>query len=103
MTRTEVLELIIQTIRDVSTAESLPKTLNESTRIFGGGGTFDSLGLVTLITEVEALVNDRCGTAIVIASEKAMSQQRSPFRSVCTLADYVTQLLTEEADGAAQS
>jgi acyl carrier protein len=103
MDRSEIVKLICQTIREVSIGQAIPEDINEATRLFGGNAVFDSLGLVTLVTELETQIDDRCGSSILIASEKAMSQQRSPFRSVGTLADYVMQLLGDEADGVAQS
>jgi len=37
-------------------------------------------------------VEEQHGVALVLADERAMSQTRSPFLSVGTLADYVCQL-----------
>ncbi len=95
MDRNELLSVIIRVMCQISDGRELPADLSEDTRLFGGGAVFDSLGLVTLITEVETEVNDQCGTSIVIASERAMSQHRSPFRTVGALADYVEMLLAE--------
>jgi D-alanine--poly(phosphoribitol) ligase subunit 2 len=103
MNRTDILELIRQVIAEVLAGKAVPGEINEETRLFGGSGVFDSLGLVTLITEAETQINDRCGTSILIASEKAMSQQRSPFRSVGTLTDYIVLLLADEANAVTQS
>jgi D-alanine--poly(phosphoribitol) ligase subunit 2 len=63
------------------------------TELFGGKGELDSLGLVTLIISVEEAVSREMGRSISIASEKAMSQRNSPFRTVQALADFVNQLL----------
>jgi len=46
---------------------------------------------------VEQNLNDRCNTAITVADERAMSQKRSPFRTVGNLADYALMLLAERA------
>ncbi|MCU0512908.1 MAG: hypothetical protein MUE40_10095 [Anaerolineae bacterium] len=70
--------------------------LDEKTRLFGGSGLLDSLGLVSVLMDVEQQVNDSQGTAITIADERAMSQERSPFRSVGSLTDYVLTLLHEQ-------
>jgi acyl carrier protein len=70
--------------------------LNEETRLFGGSSEFDSIAVVSLLAEIEQRINDRCGTSIIIADERAMSQKRSPFRSIGTLAEYIQQLVSEQ-------
>jgi acyl carrier protein len=70
------------------------------TRLFGGAGLLDSAALVSLLVEVEQQVNDACGTAIVIVDDSAMSQKRSPFRTIGSLGEYVSMLLGEHSDAA---
>jgi acyl carrier protein len=55
----------------------------------------DSMGLVTLLADLEDEIDDETGIAITIADERAMSAKRSPFRSVDALVDYIAQLLEE--------
>ena len=68
----------------------------EGTVVFGEGGILDSLGLVNFLADLEYTVGLRYGREIVIASERAMSRARSPFRDVDTLAEFVGELLAEE-------
>lgn len=63
--------------------------------LFGEQGKMDSLGLATLVVLSEQKIHEEFGCALSLADEKAMSQKRSPFRTVGTMADYVTQLLKE--------
>ena len=70
------------------------------TALYGPGSQLDSLRLVTLIAAVEREVEDDLGVSVVLADERAMSQRRSPFLSIGTLADYITQLAAETAGGA---
>ena len=49
----------------------------------------------TLIMEVEDQVRDEFGASITIADDRAMSQGNSPFLTIQTLTDYVTDLLKE--------
>jgi hypothetical protein len=98
MNRTEILELIIACFCDNLPSPDSAPILNESTRIFGKGGSFDSIQLVTLLIEIEQRINDRYGAAISIADDRAMSQQRSPFSHIGTLADYVSVLLAEQTN-----
>jgi acyl carrier protein len=98
MNRDELISLICETYREFVPPEQLPEEVNENTRLFGGGSPLDSVALVSLVVEVEQQVNDRCGSSITIADDRAMSQKRSPFRSVGSLGDYVLTLLSERKD-----
>lgn len=96
--REEVLELILNVINDFAATQNmgeLPK-LDESTQLFGTNGLFDSLGLVAIIMDVEQEVENTLEVSITIADERAMSQKRSPFRTIGTFTDYVTSLVEEE-------
>ena len=70
-----------------------PPNLDETTPLIGPGAVVSSLELVSLIVEMEQIVEDDCGLAITIADERAMSRRRSPFRTIGTLADYVLELV----------
>ena len=59
----------------------------------------DSLSLVTLILIVEEKVFDELGVTITIADDKAMSQKRSPFRNVSSLAEYANTLIQGKQNG----
>jgi acyl carrier protein len=60
--------------------------------IFGDGSPLDSLGLVSLLIEIEDQLAAR-GLPISLSDERAMSQKRSPFRDVPSLVAYVQTLL----------
>lgn len=98
MDRSQLINLIITTVQDF--AVSNPKldvsAMDENTRLFGSRGLLDSLGLVSVVLDVEQQINDQLSASISIADERAMSQNRSPFRSAGTLADYVMLLLQEQ-------
>jgi len=102
VTRAEAVEIVVATARDfAATAEkTAPESFDENTRLFGGSGFLDSVGLVSLVLDVEQQVNDRWGLSLSLADDRAVSQQRSPFRSVGSLADYVMMLAAEARQGA---
>jgi acyl carrier protein len=68
---------------------------HEETVLFGPGGGLDSLGLVSLVLEVEESVNRRFGANLVLADEHAMGRKRNPFRDVRSLVDYIMDRLRE--------
>lgn len=97
--RAEVAEMVISCVQDVlamrngAAAATMP--INEDTRLIGREAVLDSLGLVSVIVEVEQRLEERYGLTLILADERAMSQRHSPFRSVRSLTDYVCQRLEE--------
>ena len=67
--------------------------------IIGVHDNIDSLDLVSILVDVESQVSDMYGTTIMLSSDKAMSQQNSPFRDVKSLVLF----LTEEFENAKRS
>jgi len=63
--------------------------------VFGEKGSLDSLGLATLVILSEQEIEREFGRAVSLADERAMSQKRSPFRTLGSMTDYVVQLLKE--------
>lgn len=63
--------------------------------IFGKGGALDSLGLVNLVLAVEERL-ERAGVKISLTDERAMSQHRSPFRSIQSLTNFVAEVAKEQ-------
>lgn len=61
--------------------------------LYGPGGSLDSLGLVSLLMDVEEAVSARTGRPLILADEHAMSQRHNPFRTVGSLSDYVLERL----------
>jgi acyl carrier protein len=98
-------ERLVQTIfravdefnQDRSGEEPLGKSMD--TALFGESGRLDSLGLVNLIVLIEQEIEEEYGLSITIADERAMSQKRSPFRTIRSLAEYLSLLLKENEDG----
>ena len=87
--RQEIVDLIIETASELGEDEiGISGSLAEDTVLFGKEGALDSMGLVTLIVAVEQAIEDRFDVSPGLADEKAMSQAKSPYRSVATLADY---------------
>jgi hypothetical protein len=75
--------------------EGIELEKSTQTLLFGRSGVLDSNGLVILIVTIEEKIEDEFGVSLTIADEKALSQEKSPFISVETLADYIALLLLE--------
>ncbi|MEZ8825295.1 hypothetical protein AB6E04_13090 [Vibrio amylolyticus] len=91
------IELIISALVEMGEDEDNQDLVNANskTKLFGTNGILDSVGIVFLMTELEEKISDDFGVDLTLADEKAMSQVTSPFRSVETLAKYLSVLLEE--------
>lgn len=70
-------------------------TPHPETRLLGSGASLDSLGAVTFVVEVEERLAEEYGRDLTLASEHAMSRRHSPFATLGTLAEYISELLAE--------
>lgn len=61
--------------------------------LYGKDAPLDSLSLVSLISDVEEAIEDDLDVAVVIANEKAMSRERSPFKTIGSLVEYAAELI----------
>ena len=95
--RKTIENIIINAVQEIN--EQLPQeqqlAQTTETVLFGKSGQLDSLGLVNLLVTIEQNIEDEFDVCITIADERAMSQKRSPFRTIGTLADYIDVLLKE--------
>jgi hypothetical protein len=93
--RNQVRSLLLNSIQNYATPAGLRIELTDDTRLLGPGAPLDSLGLVTVLAGFEAEISDVFQTDILLADERAMSLERSPFRTVSSLIDYTCMLLDE--------
>lgn len=93
----KILELIQSSINYVNQMleNKIPVELGKSCPLFGEGGVLDSMSLVTLIVDLEERLEQNFNQPFILASEKAMSQKRSPFLTVGALSDYVESIIME--------
>jgi acyl carrier protein len=98
--REQALKLIYQSVKTLN--ETLEHPVNcdagEDTLLFGGDGVLDSMALVSLIVLLEEQIELTLGRNLILASEKAMSQKRSPFASIGALASYLESSLADEVN-----
>ena len=66
--------------------------IDDETTLFGSDAELDSMGLVSLVLDVEEQLADRLGLEITIMDDKALSRRRSPFRTIGALTAYVREL-----------
>ena len=92
ITYKQVVELIYAAIDELNAAnDEKTVTKAEDTALYGASSLLDSVDLVNLLLTLEEALEDEFDIAFVIANEKALSQKNSPFRTVATLANYITE------------
>lgn len=98
MEREEIINLIVTLTKSTLSQSGLSEipAIEFNTPLYSSGGVLDSLGLVQLLADLEEEVYQKTEKQIVIADEKAMSMKISPFRSVSSLADYLSQMLVQK-------
>ena len=91
----DLVSLILETLDELQEQEdtTILVAVDAKTPLFGREGVLDSLGLVTLIVALEQKIEDKYGVQVALADEKALSQLKSPFRTVGSLAEYAIGLL----------
>ena len=95
-------DLVIESVREILSEideidiDQIPP-LNQSTRLIGKKAVVNSLGLVSVIVDIEQKLGDDYGIEVTIADDRAMSQEKSPFLTIGTLAEYVSTLINERA------
>ena len=97
--RSAAIELIYAALKEVMDQAGVPApaALTEDTVIVGKDAALDSLGVVSLIVEVEQALEQKHDVSVTLASDKAMSAKNSPFRTVGVLADHVLETIKEDA------
>jgi hypothetical protein len=91
-----IRDVVLNAMRSANGARDTDSQLVVSAEapIFGPDSTLDSLGLVGLLLDIEEGLQD-IGCEVVLSDERAVSQKRSPFRSVPSLVSYVGTLARE--------
>ncbi len=74
-----------------------PIEKSPQTAIHGTASDLDSLGLINFVVTLEENLEQSLGVSLVLADDRALSQEPSPFRSVADLAAYIEVLMNEAA------
>ena len=97
MERAEILSVVLAAVEAANLTREQHHKLEVSPAapLFGARSRRDSLGLVSLLIDIEEAFANR-GVPLVLSDERALSQRRSPFRDIPALVDYIERLLSEQ-------
>ena len=92
--KSSIKKIIVDSIKNLNLSQDSHEQIDASpdAKLLGAESNLDSLGLVTLLVDIEDNLADQ-GCHVSLMDEKAMSAERSPFRSVETLAQYIADLV----------
>jgi acyl carrier protein len=97
--RTVAMEIVLSALRDaVEQNGGDASGVTAETVIVGPAAVIDSIGVVSLIVDIEQRLEMEHQVSVTLANDRAMSQRNSPFRTAAVLADHI---LTTEREAAA--
>ncbi|MCJ7626573.1 MAG: hypothetical protein MUO76_24030 [Anaerolineaceae bacterium] len=94
--REQVAAIALQCLQDEELLVEDPIEDYETVKLLGSNAICDSLGLVSFLVGLEEGVNEAFDAGIILMSERAMSQERSPFRNLSALIDYIVELISSD-------
>jgi acyl carrier protein len=96
MDRNTALDVVRRCLKEsLEQAGAPPCDITEETVIVGKDAVVDSVGVVSLIVDIEQRLEMDHDVSVTLANDKAMSQKNSPFRTVGVLADHVCAVIAE--------
>lgn len=97
--RESALEIVLSSLRDAVEQNGGDSAgVNAETVIVGPEAVIDSIGVVSLIVDIEQRLEMDHQVSVTLANDRAMSQRSSPFRTPAVLAEHI---LATEREGAA--
>lgn len=96
MDRETALQIVLSCLKDsLEQIDASTEHIGETTPIVGPSAVLDSISVVSLIVDIEQRLETDHDIAVTLASEKAMSQKSSPFRTAGVLADHICESIRE--------
>lgn len=99
--REKILKSIYEAVDEVNDQLSEDQQLEKSpdTVLLGESGKLESIDLVNILVATEENLEEAFGVPISITDERAVSEKNSPFTTIGSLCDFISNLLKENADG----
>jgi acyl carrier protein len=97
--RQVAIDIVLSALRDaVNQNGGDASAVTEETVIVGPEAVIDSIGVVSLIVDIEQRLEMDHQVSVTLANDRAMSQRNSPFRTPSVLADHI---IATESEGLA--
>ncbi len=100
MTPEDAEAVIVQVILQIADERGIEiAQIDSNTLLVGPEACLDSVGLVSVVMEIEARLDEDFGVEVSLTSDAAMSRERSPLRTVGTIRDYVIEQVATPSGG----
>ena len=100
MTPEDAEVVIIEVVRQIADERGIDVAQVDSETVLIGPEAFlDSVGLVSVVMEVEARLDEDFGAEVSLTSDAAMSRERSPLRTVGTIRDFIIEQVATPSGG----
>jgi acyl carrier protein len=93
--RQELLAALVALLQERLDEEGGPgaRVATATSPLIGAAAELTSLGLVSLVLDVESWLLERFGAQLTLVSDQALARRTSPFRDLEALVDYILELL----------
>ncbi len=97
---TQITDSLFGAVDELNQELPLGKQVPRSsdTVLFGNHAQIDSLALINLVILAERKIEKDFGQTITLADERALMEEKSPFQTIGSLAEYVARLLREQSN-----
>ena len=100
MTPEDAEVVIIEVVRQIADERGIDVAQVDSETVLIGPEAFlDSVGLVSVVMEVEARLDEDFGAEVSLTSDAAMSRERSPLRTIGAIRDFVLEQVATPSGG----
>jgi acyl carrier protein len=97
----KILQCIYDAVDEVNGQLPEDQTLEKSldTVLLGESGKLESIDLVNILVATEENIEEAFDVPVSITDERAVSEKNSPFTTIGTLSDFISNLLKENSNG----
>ena len=100
MTPEDAEVVIIEVVRQIADERGIDVAQVDSETVLIGPEAFlDSVGLVSVVMEIEARLDEDFGAEVSLTSDAGMSRERSPLRTIGTIRDFVIEQVATPSGG----
>ena len=91
----DIYTLLEHALADTQKGSAVVHTFSPSLPLLGKDGVLDSLDAMLFLDRVDEALTKKTGKEISLVDDAAFSREKSPFKTMQSLAEYIEELLRE--------
>lgn len=100
MTPEDAEAIIIEVVQQIADERGIEVAhVDSETVLIGPEAFLDSVGLVSVVMEIEARIDEDFGAEVSLTSDAAMSRERSPLRTIGTIREFIMEQVAAPSGG----